>query len=35
MFLCLKSSNMGEGGGGNLGCSASYLISLDTKYRFG
>ena len=28
MFVCLKSSNIE----GNLGHSASYLISLDAKY---
>ena len=31
MFICLKSSNIE----GNLGCSASYLISVDAKYCFG
>ena len=28
MFTCLKNSNIEC----NLGCSASYLISLDAKY---
>ena len=28
MFIRLKSSNIE----GNLGCSASYLISVDAKY---
>ena len=28
MFICLKSSNIE----GNLGCSPSYLISVDAKY---
>ena len=30
MFICLKSSNIE----GNLGRSASYLISVDEKYCF-
>ena len=28
MIICLKSSNIE----GNLGCSTSYLISVDVKY---
>ena len=28
MFICIKSSNME----GNLGRSASYIISVDAKY---
>ena len=28
MCICLKDSNIE----GNLGCSASYLISVDAKY---
>ena len=31
MFICLKSSNIE----GNLGRSASYLISVDAKYCSG
>ena len=31
MFICLQSSNIG----GNLGRSASYLISVDAKYSSG
>ena len=31
MFICLKSTNIE----GNLGRSASYLISVDANYYFG
>ena len=31
MLICLKSSNIE----GNLGRSASYVISVDAKYSFG